>query len=164
MATDTHHYDALVGLQTAVLALTLDGIENADPLPAERVYLRELLDNRNVTLPCVMISKAPMPEMTETETSQHNKVSYPCLITVIVPQNKSLELTEGPTKWRQQIEEIFDAKQPAEVIAALGDTVKLQHTLWQPLDVIDLSAFYDKNLLVSAAIVLVVVWKSRGRR
>ena len=102
-----------------------------------------------------------MPELREIQDNYDNQIAYPCMVTVIVAQNQDLALTQAPTKWRQQLEEAFDFKQPAALAAALSDDLTLRRTEWQPLDVVDLEAFQLKNLLVSAAIVMVVVVKPR---
>lgn len=162
MSTGTHHYDALAGLKTAVENLALTGLTNATPLPAGRVYLRELLSDRNVTLPCVVVSLAPMPEGREIQDNTANQVSYPCLVAILAPANQDLALEQVKLQWRQEIEDVFDFKQPPELLDALSDELTLRRTEWQPLDVIDLAAFQDKNLFVSAAIVWVIVLKPRG--
>jgi len=163
LATGTHHYDALVGIQKAIQNLNLDGVLGADPLPSARVYLREFFkfDAALYTLPFVMVSLVPMPELREQTDSRHNQVSYTCLVTIAAPANQGQEIIQGTLRWRQSIEETFDGEQPQEIIDAMGDTVKLRRTEWQPLDVIDLEAFAHKDLFVSAAVVLVVVWKTR---
>lgn len=161
MPTGTHHYDAIQGLKAVVEGLGLDGITGANPLPDERVYTQELLTYREglVTLPCVIVSKAPMPEAVSIEDNQANLVGYPCLIAVLVAANQDPTLTEGPARWRQEIEDAVNLKEPPELAAALS--LELSHTEWMPLDCVDLERFHADNLIVNAGIVVVHVYKPR---
>jgi hypothetical protein len=164
VATGIHHYDALIGIQKAIQNLELKGLAGKtwgvnDPLPPGQVYLREMLTERNIDLPCVMVSKAPMPEMNEIGDNLDNITGYPCMATVIAPADQEQELTSGPTLWRQRIKETFNFKQPDEIANEMAAELTLKRTEWHPVDVLDLDQFQNKNLFVSAAIIVVFVWE-----
>lgn len=151
---DAIHFSALQGVQAVIQGLDLTGLPEASPLPDERVYLRKLpAEWRGLILPCVVVSLVPLPELNPGTLTQSEDYGYPCLVTVIVPNNQDLTLVEAELKWRERVKQAFQRKRPAALVTELGTAFLF--TTWEPSPVLDLDLFKQANLFVSAAVVRV---------
>lgn len=147
------HYQCLTGIQTVIQGLALTGLSGATPLPNDRVYMRKLPTERQLTLPCVVVSLVPMPETLEGTLNNSDDYGYPCCVTIIAANNQDLTVEEPELKWREQIKQAFNNKRPAALQTAVS--VPLLPCKWEPMAVLDLNLFKDANLFVSAAVVRV---------
>lgn len=158
MATGTVYFDALTGVRNVILGLGLKDAAGAD-LPPEQVYLRDLLDDRQVVTPCVVIAKPEKGEKTEVNDDGTNTVGHPAHVGIIAAENQDLTLEEWPLAWRQAVVDAFDRKQPDALADALGPA-PLRDTTWEAGPVISGKGF-EGNLLLSTGWVWVWVWKPR---
>jgi hypothetical protein len=158
VATGTVYFDALTGVRNVILGLGLK-LADGSALPVEQVYLRDLLDDRQVVTPCVVIAKPERGEKTEVNDDGTNTVGHPVALGIIAAENQDLTLEEWPLAWRQAVVDAFDNKHPAAVSAALG-AADLRNTTWEAGPVISGKGF-EGNLLLSTGWVWVWVWKPR---
>jgi hypothetical protein len=150
----SHHYEALVGVQTVLQSLGLSGI------PGGNILLRKLPFDRNLpSLPCVLVSLWPIPELLDGTQNSSEDYGYPCGVTLVAASNQDLQLVEGELLWRQQIRNAFHNRRPAALAAALS--VPLKYCRWEPAPVLDLPLFRDANLFVSPALIRVFTREAR---
>jgi hypothetical protein len=157
------HYACLYGIQADIQGLNLTGLTpGGNPLPSSQVIVRKLPSDRNLTLPCVLVTLVPMPESEEPGTNVSDDYGYPSMATIVTANNQDLTVEDVELYWRQLIRGVFNHKKPAGIaaqLAALG--VPYKTTRWEPAPVLDLPLFKDQNLFVSAAVIRVVTRELR---
>lgn len=157
--SDAIHYEALLGVQATVQGLNLTGIPAHVALHPASVVLRKLPTDRNLSIPCVIVSLVPMPESLEGTLNNSDDYGYPCMVTIVNANNQDLTVAEPELKWREQIKQAFNNKRPDALVAAVS--VPLRPCRWEPAPVLDLNLFQQANLFVSAAIVRVITRELR---
>lgn len=161
MATTSIHYDCLTGIETVLEALTFDGITGANPLPASRIVVQNMLTERVLTIPAIVIFPWPVPESMERGTNVEDDWGYPCGVGIIIPKNQSLTIDPDEFGWRQKIRNAFHHKRPTALQTALGASVPLKICRVEPQPVLDLGLLRDSNLFVSTLMIRVVTREAR---
>lgn len=154
------HEQCLLGVVATIQGLALQ-LPDGSGLPDGRVYLREVPKELNVTLPCVIVSLSPDAEEAEGGTNAAEDFGYPCWVTVLAKANQELPLglNDHRLNWRQQIRDAFRYQRPTAIEAAVS--VPLRYCRWQPLPVLNATAYDANNLFASTAIVWVLTRELR---
>lgn len=160
---DAVHYQALVAIQTVIRGLGLTGIAGATPLSSDKVVLRRLPYDPNLTqpgmAPFVIVSLVPVAEeemMFPDAVMQADDWQLPCMVTLVFACNRDVTLQEPELKWRQQVRRAFNNKRPFTLEDAQVVTCRVKHG-----PVLDLPLFRDANLMASPLLVHVVTREGR---
>jgi hypothetical protein len=137
---DSVHYRTLVGVQTRLTQLNLDGL---DPTRFKISWLPRAIDVDLVSLPYICIAP-PGFEINVSTVLNEDDYLYPIIVAILVKQNQdSVANMKTVLKWREQI--LFGiANQRLPGVA---------ETMWsdpKPMNVLDPDSFVSRGILLSA--------------
>ena len=134
MARQSTYYRILEYVHEQMQSLDLEGI------PGTQVYRRKIPTDRNVTLPCCIVSMPPngVPSY-EYATNERDDIGFPVLITFVQASNQELDLDAQAMAWQEV------------AMSKCRDIFRIPQTLVynvriEPLPVLDSDLFMDKNL------------------
>jgi hypothetical protein len=138
----------------------LDGAGASHNLPDERIYLRKLANNRNMTPPCLIVAQGTKEEI-QPGDFEDTEVIYPVLVVHEFPSNQDLTPNNNELLWRQQI---LDAMVNWEsLLRPLVKTAEVTECDVETNPVLDLSNFLQGNVDVGGILLQFRTLRGRGR-
>ena len=129
--------------QTQIQALGLQ-LPDASPLPDAQVYLRRLVVDRDIVLPCIQVAPGDREEELDGST-EDLEVRFPVAVAFIVAVNQDYTLVDVDLPWREAIMDAFADQTPVKITLPDANVSDLQI---EPLAVTDMDAWRNQNLVM----------------
>ena len=133
--------------QTSIQALGLQLPDNS-PLPNTQVYLRRLVVDRDLVLPCIQVALGDREE--ELDGSVEDlEVRYPIAVAFIMATNQDYTLIDVDLPWREAIMDAFADMTAVNISIPNANVSSLEI---EPLAVTDLDAWRNQNVVMGGMI------------
>ncbi len=136
--------------QTSIRALSLAGV------PSAQVYVRELLSDRDLVLPAVVLAPWEPEKRVDPDAFGGEKSwEYSFVVAFLAAGNQTLALDRAGHLRREQVLDLLD--DPADPTVVYAGVTNVWRSLVEPRVVVDTSLFRDANLLAGVLGVRVAV-------
>jgi hypothetical protein len=155
--------ELVAGVQTVLQGLGLtytNGAGVIQGLPVDRVYRRRLANDRNTTLPCLIVAQGDREDILPGDF-EDTEVLYPVLVVHEFATNQDLTPNNDELLWRQRMLDAFDDWE--RTLKPLVTTAEVTMIQIDTQPVIDLTQFLQANVDVGGMLFSFRTLRGRNR-